>query len=114
MHEPNATTIAEGGFASRRSKQGASLFGLEAIERSEIKRIHGYSVFNLQEVNDSRSIIHWPRKKHTGTDGTHKLVPDHDFNICDDGYFEESYSLQSHLQPRVIANTDIAPHERIV
>ncbi len=113
MHEPNATTISEGGFASRRSKQGASLFGLEAVERSGFKRIHGYSVFNLLEVNGGRRITNWPRTNHTGTDGTHKLVPDHDFNISDDGYFEESYSLQSHSQPQVVARTGIAPHERI-
>lgn len=113
MHEPNAITIAEGGFASRRSKQCASLFGLEAIERSGIKRIHGYSVFSLLEVNGDRRITHWPRKKHTGTDGTHKLVPDHDFNICDEGYFEEFYSLQSRSQSQPIASTGISPHERI-
>lgn len=113
MHEPNTTTISEGGFASRRSKQGASLFGLEVVEPNGIKRIHGYSVFNLLEANSGRKITSWPRTKHTGTDGTHKLVPDHDFNICDDGYFEEAYSLQSQSQPQHIANTGIAPHERI-
>ncbi len=113
MHEPNTTNISEGGFASRRSKQAASLFGLEAIERSGIKRIHGYSVFNLTETPSGRRIIHWPRKEHTGIDGTHKLVPNHDFNICDDGYLDEPYNLQSHVQTQPAASTNIAPHERI-
>ena len=113
MHEPNSTTISEGGFASRRSKQGASLFGLEAVGQTGFKRIHGYSVFNLVEANGTRSITVWPRTKHTGTDGTHKLVPNHDFNITDEGYFEESYSLQSSLQTQAGAKTDIAPHNRI-
>lgn len=113
MHEPNTITISEGGFANRRNKQAASLFGLETIERSGIKRIHGYSVFNLTETPSGRRIVHWPRKEHTGTDGTHKLVPNHDLNICDDGYLDELYSLQSHLQTQPAASTGIAPHERI-
>lgn len=113
MHEPNSTTISEGGFTSRRSKQAASLFGLETVERSGIKRIHGYSVFSLFDVPAGRRIVHWPRKEHTGTDGTHKIVPNHDFNICDEGYLDEPYSLQSNVQPQVPASIGIAPHERV-
>jgi predicted MPP superfamily phosphohydrolase len=113
MHEPSATTIAEGGFASRRIKQGASLFGLEAAGSNEIKRIHGYSVFQLHGEKSNRSIRHWPRKKHTVADGTHKLVPDHDFNIGDEGYFEETYSLNSNDSSQIPKITTISPHDRL-
>jgi hypothetical protein len=114
MHEPSATTIDEGGFARRRSKQGASLFGLETIEGSEIQRIHGYSACQILETSGTRRVRHWPRKARKVTDGTYKLVPDYDFNIGDEGYFEESYGLQYQPSPEPVSHhPNISPYERI-
>lgn len=114
MHEPSAITISEGGAAGRRSKQGASLFGLETVERNGIKRIHGYSACQILDSDGTRLMRHWPRKAHKGIDGAHKLVPDHDFNICDDGYFDETYNLQNQASAQPVSHhSEIEPHRRI-
>lgn len=114
MHEPSSTSIAEGGFGIRRSKQGASLFGLEKVDGHEFQRIHGYSVCQLLETDGFRRIRHWPRKAHKGSDRTLKLIPDYGFNICDDGYFDESYTLKSQLPPQLATvNLSISPHKII-
>lgn len=114
MHEPNTITISEGGAAGRRSKQGASLFGLEIVEKNRVQRIHGYSACQILDSDGARLMRHWPRKAHKGIDGTHKLVPDQDFNICDDGYFEETYNLknQTPVQP-VYHHSNIEPQRGV-
>lgn len=110
MHQPNAITISEGGASYRRSKQGSSLFGLEAVPGNEIQRIHGYSACQIVDVSGDRISRHWPRKAYKGVNGTRKLVPDHEFNISDNGYFEETYSLkiQAPVQPAP-RRAEIAP-----
>jgi predicted MPP superfamily phosphohydrolase len=114
MHEPSTTTLAEGGFSGRRIKQGASLFGLETTKQNTMQRIHGYSVCQLFEEESVRTMRHWPRKASKVKDGTHKLIPDYDFNICDEGYFEESYNLHTKLlsQP-LIRHQEISLNDRI-
>lgn len=114
MHEPSAITISEGGAISRRSKQGASLFGLETIERIGTKRIHGYAACQILDDGGNRSLRHWPRKAHKGLDGRYKMIADPDFEIGDEGYFEEKYNLQAttfvELTP---LKSEVAPHKRI-
>lgn len=93
MHEPNTTSVSEGGGAMRRSIQAASLFGLEKLGNS-LERIHGYSVIEFQK-NDSHSRFRiWPRRTEKKYSGAIKLGADQKFELIDDSYMEEKYGHQ--------------------
>ncbi|UUY08009.1 hypothetical protein LRS11_19705 [Pseudomonas sp. J452] len=99
MHESNSTSISEGGAVRRRHMQGASLFGLEFIERKGLERIHGYSIYELENLGPSRKIKHWPRKSHRTNAGHFKLIQNPEFDCNDDGYAEEEYKPCSETTP---------------
>jgi hypothetical protein len=94
MHEAASTSIVEGGGAGRRHIQGSSLFGLERVHGG-IARIHGYSVIQLAGDRSQRVIRQWPRKAIKGVDGIYKIVPDYQFNISDDGWFDVRYTIDA-------------------
>jgi tetratricopeptide (TPR) repeat protein len=104
MHEPDATSHSHGGGEMRRSLQGASLFGLERIERSQILRIHGYSVGKIIDKKDGSAIRIWPRILQTLTDGSKKLVPDHSLNLDDDDSFALTLPQVQHTSSSVLAS----------
>lgn len=78
MHDPDATQIAHGGSASRTALQAASLFGLEKIDRLNVRRIHGYSVGRLEAAGGIRI---WPRRHTLMKSRDWKLLPDQEFDL---------------------------------
>ncbi|TWG36548.1 calcineurin-like phosphoesterase family protein [Acidovorax delafieldii] len=80
MHDTALVSTSEGGSASRRFIQSASLFGLEEIANGT-SRLHGYSVFRIEENNSRKCFRQWPRIAIKGQDGTLKIVPNFQMNI---------------------------------
>ncbi len=78
MHEPTAVSMKIGGAPTRRSIQGASLFGLEGWgEEAEQARIHGYSAGRFEIRSDAAHLRVWPRLMRRHVDAGHfRLVPD--------------------------------------
>lgn len=93
MHEPNASSISTFGSLHRVSMQGPSLFGLEYLADGETKRIHGYSLVNLSDQNGRRSLRVWPRVLHRIGSGINKIIPNHDFDLEDEGFLASDHHI---------------------
>jgi hypothetical protein len=100
MHEASIISSSEGGAASRRYIQGASLFGLEK-RSGGVERIHGYSVLQLSQLETGQhQLRQWPRRAHKGRSAVWKLIADPDFDCDDSGAIEYSYRLGGSSVPR--------------
>jgi hypothetical protein len=103
MHEPLVRSVAQGGAATRREWQGASLFGLEewGEEGSKKSRRHGYSAGQVELLGQTGRIQLWPRKAESQQAGHLRIVPDLSFTLNSDEATEaESFQL-SMPHPRV-------------
>lgn len=89
MHVPTVKMLSEAGGHSQTSMQSSSLFGLERIANTRIERIHGYSSNSIFREGDRKTLRFWPRLAKVLGDGTRKIIPNHDFHINDEGYFDQ-------------------------
>ncbi len=86
MHEGRSTTVSISGGPNRTSIQAASLFGLEHVGASELRRDHGYSAIQIPSPGSRGVIRLWPRKLVQRSDGSRKLASNQDWDLVDDSY----------------------------
>ncbi|MBA5983511.1 metallophosphoesterase, partial [Pseudomonas sp. MD195_PC81_125] len=84
MHAANTTSVSEGGSASRRNIQGASLFGLEFID-AKVQRLHGYGLYEAISLDSKKCLKEWPRFAHKTSAGAYRLIANPEFECDDDG-----------------------------
>lgn len=81
MHEATSCNTSIAGTEPRRIWQGRSLFGLEYFGKEE-KRLHGYSVGEIDLHGDTETLLFWPRKDEL-QGGQRSLVPDQSLTLKD-------------------------------
>ena len=81
LHEPEATDHSVGGAEVRRTRIGASLFGLERSAK-DVERRHGYSAGQIT-LTPSGELLEsmWPRLALLGQAGNLRFVPDHQYDL---------------------------------
>ncbi len=81
LHEPEATDHSVGGAEVRRTRIGASLFGLERSAKN-VGRRHGYSAGQIT-LTPSGELLEsmWPRLTKQGQAGNVRFVPDHQYQL---------------------------------
>ena len=86
MHEANTTNIASGGSQPRLYLQGCSLFGLEwyGSDGQHVTRQHGYSVGQLEVMQNGGQLRLWPRKAERHQSGHWHVVADSSFTLLAD------------------------------
>ena len=81
LHEPEATDHSAGGAEVRRTRIGASLFGVER-SANNVGRRHGYSAGQIT-LTPSGELLEsmWPRLALLGHAGNVRFVPDHRYQL---------------------------------
>ena len=81
LHEPEATDQSVGGAEVRRTRIGASLFGLERSANT-VGRRHGYSAGQIT-LTPSGELLEsmWPRLALPGQAGNVRFAPDHQYEL---------------------------------
>lgn len=81
LHEPEAADHSVGGADIRRTRIGASLFGLER-SANNVERHHGYSAGRIT-LTPSGELIEsmWPRVAQRGQAGNLRFVPDQQYQL---------------------------------
>jgi predicted MPP superfamily phosphohydrolase len=81
MHEAGTLTYSQNGGLEKRSRQASSLFGLEHWgENARNKRIHGYSLNQLDVNHASTDWKMWPRVRMEGAHDDH-IAPNQNFHL---------------------------------
>ena len=81
LHEAETTNVSVGGAEVRRTRIGASLFGLDRSVES-VGRRHGYSAGQIT-LTPSGELLEsmWPRRALPGQAGHLRFVPDHEHDL---------------------------------
>ena len=108
LHEPEATDHSVGGAELRRTRIGASLFGLERSASSVGRRRHGYSAGQIT-LTPSGELLEsmWPRLALLGHAGNMRFVPDHQYEL--DKNHAVTWSSQRLVPPP--SGSDAAPSQ---
>ena len=81
LHEPEVADHSVGGAEVRRTRIGASLFGVER-SANDVRRRHGYSAGQIA-LTPSGELLEsmWPRVAILGQAGNIRFVPDHQYQL---------------------------------
>jgi Calcineurin-like phosphoesterase len=106
MHSASSQAVSTGGSGTRRSIQGASLFGLRQVSKN-LDRIHGYSVGRASLANRAIEVRVWPRILTDRQDGSRALRRDQRFDVRES---DGSYGLlEKQLSDEGDGTTDEEP-----
>jgi hypothetical protein len=88
MHSAASQAVSIGGGATRRTIQGASLFGLRSVQK-KLDRVHGYSIGRASRIANGIEVRVWPRILMSRQDGSKALGRDQRFDVREsDGSYE--------------------------
>ncbi len=100
MHTPAAVQKTYLGAPSKRSLQGASLFGLETYG-SNMQRAHGYSFNSIKLIDRSVANLEiWPRASRVIlATGERVMGPDMTLPVNNDNYIAHSFDISQRMEP---------------